>query len=106
MPELFCGLDRVEGQGPTRFPVACSPQAWSAGVAFHLVHAMLGLRAEAARNRLTLNSPRLPPWLGWMELHGLRLRDSRVAIRVSHGRENAAVELLERTGAAELLVRP
>ena len=31
MPELFCGFHRRAGEGPTLYPVACSPQAWSAG---------------------------------------------------------------------------
>ena len=30
MPELFCGFAREPGEGPTLYPVACAPQAWSA----------------------------------------------------------------------------
>jgi glycogen debranching enzyme len=30
LPELFCGFARRRGQGPTFYPVACSPQAWAA----------------------------------------------------------------------------
>ena len=30
MPELFCGFARHSGIGPIPYPVACSPQAWSA----------------------------------------------------------------------------
>ena len=30
LPELFCGFYRREGEGPVPYPVACSPQAWSA----------------------------------------------------------------------------
>jgi glycogen debranching enzyme len=32
LPELFCGFDRREGEGPVPYRVACSPQAWSARV--------------------------------------------------------------------------
>ena len=28
LPELFCGFPRRRSQGPTFYPVACSPQAW------------------------------------------------------------------------------
>jgi glycogen debranching enzyme len=105
MPELFCGFARTPGLGPTRYPVACSPQAWSAGVVFQLVTGMLRLTPDASENRVTLDRPRLPAWLGWLELRGLRVSKSRIDLRVTQGRENAAVELLARDGDAEVVVR-
>ncbi|HEY7520048.1 MAG TPA: glycogen debranching N-terminal domain-containing protein [Methylomirabilota bacterium] len=105
MPELFCGFTRVPGHGPTRYPVACSPQAWAAGVVFHLVAAMLAFRPDGAANQLTLARPTLPPWLTWLELRGLRIGKSRLALRVTQGTDSAAVELLARDGDAELVVR-
>ncbi|HEX6209584.1 MAG TPA: glycogen debranching N-terminal domain-containing protein [Methylomirabilota bacterium] len=105
MPELFCGFPRVDGYGPTQYPVACSPQAWAAGVVFMLIASMLGLTPEAADNQLTLNRPRLPGWLAWIELRGLRLRSSRMTLRASQGQDGAAIEMLSRSGDAELVVR-
>lgn len=105
MPELFCGFPRVAGYAPTRYPVACSPQAWASGVVFQLVGAMLGLRPEAADNQITLSRPVLPGWLTWIEVRGLRVSKSRLALRVSQGSDGAAVELLARDGDAELVVR-
>jgi glycogen debranching enzyme len=105
MPELFCGFARRPGHGPTRYPVACEPQAWSAGVVFQLAAGMLGLVPAATENRLTLDRPRLPAWLQWLEVHDLALGKSRVTIRATQGREGAAVELLERDGDVELVVR-
>ena len=105
MPELFCGFTRVEGYGPTRYPVACAPQSWAAGVPFQLVGAMLGLVPEAHENQLTLVRPQLPGWLRWLELNNLRVAGSRLSLRVSHGQEGAAVELLGRQGDTELVVR-
>jgi glycogen debranching enzyme len=105
MPELFCGFARRPGHGPTRYPVACEPQAWSAGVVFQLIAGMLGFVPAAAENHLTLDRPRLPAWLRWLELHDLRLGKSRVALRVMQGREGAAIELLARDGDVEIVVR-
>jgi glycogen debranching enzyme len=105
MPELFCGFNRLAGYGPTRYPVACSPQAWAAGVVFQLLRGILALVPDATENRLTLNRPALPAWLSWIRVHGLRLRDSSVDLIVSRSRESAAVELLGRRGDAEVLVR-
>jgi glycogen debranching enzyme len=105
MPELFCGFMRAPGHGPTRYPVACAPQAWAAGVAFQLVTSMLGLRPDAADNQLTLVRPTLPPWLTWLEVRGLRIAKSRLALRVSQGTDSLAVEMLARDGDTELVVR-
>ena len=105
MPELFCGFPRTQGFGPTRYPVACSPQAWSAGVVFQLVTGMLRLTPDATENRVTLDRPRLPPWLGWLELRDLRVKKCRIDLRVTQARENAAVELLARDGDVEMIVR-
>jgi len=105
MPELLCGFSRVDDYGPTQYPVACAPQAWAAGVVFMLIGAMLGLAPDAAANQLTLNRPRLPGWLSWVELRNLRLRDSRMTLRASQGQDGAAIEMLSRHGNAELVVR-
>jgi glycogen debranching enzyme len=105
MPELFCGFPRAAGYAPTRYPVACSPQSWAAGVVFQLVGAILGLRPEAADNQITLSRPSLPGWLTWLEIRGLRVSKSRLGVRVSQGHDGAAVELLAREGDAELVVR-
>jgi glycogen debranching enzyme len=105
MPELFCGFARAPGLAPTRYPVACSPQAWAAGVPFHLLSAMLGLSPDARDNRLNLIHPVLPSWLDWVEIRDLRLRDSSLDFVVSRGSQTAAVELLSRRGDAELVVR-
>jgi len=105
MPELFCGFERRPGFGPTRYPVACSPQAWSAGVPFQLLATMLGLTPDAHENRLTLIHPVLPPWLDRVEVRDLRVRDSSLDFVASRGSQGAAVELLDRRGDAELVVR-
>src|SRR6266550_3702164 len=40
LPELFCGFDREGSAMPVPYPVACSPQAWSAGAAFMFLETM------------------------------------------------------------------
>ncbi len=105
MPELFCGFPRTTGLGPTRYPVACSPQAWAAGVPLHLITLMLGLQPDARENRLSFVDPVLPSWLDWIEVRGLRLGESSLDFVVSRGSQGAAVELLARRGDAEVAVR-
>jgi glycogen debranching enzyme len=105
IPELYCGFARHADQGPISYPVACAPQAWAAGSMLGMLTALLGLTADARRHRLTLDSPVLPPWLRWLEIHGLRVGSARLDLSVVRGREGASVELLARHGNVELLVR-
>jgi glycogen debranching enzyme len=105
MPELFCGFARHPDQGPISYPVACAPQAWAAGSPLQLLTALLGLEPDAWSERLTLQSPVLPPWLRYVEIHDLRLGGSSFDIGVSRGRDGASVELIARRGDAELVVR-
>ena len=105
LPELFCGFERQPGYGPTPYPVACSPQAWAAGVVSQLLAAMLGLEPDAPGNRLTLVRPALPEWLPRVELHGLRLGRSRFDVLLTRQGGSAAVDVRARHGDAEIVVR-
>jgi len=105
IPELFCGFARHADQGPICYPVACAPQAWAAGSVFAMLTALLGLDADAERQRLTMESPVLPPWLRWIEIYGLRVGAANVDLSIVRGRDAASVELLGRRGEVELLVR-
>ena len=60
LPELFCGFPRVSGEPPIAYPVACLPQAWSAGSVFMLLQACLGLQVDAARSEVIIDHPQLP----------------------------------------------
>src|SRR5690606_25162115 len=62
LPELFCGFERLPGEGPTLYPVACAPQAWASAAVLMLLGAVLGIRIEADRGRVVLERPQLPPW--------------------------------------------
>lgn len=105
LPELFCGFPRLEGYGPTPYPVACSPQAWAAGVVSQLLAEMLGLQPDARGNRLTFVHPVLPEWLPRVELRNLRLGHSRFDVLVRREGAQAAVDVRDRHGDAEIVVR-
>ena len=59
VPELFCGFPRNANEGPIPYPVACSPQAWSAASVFLLFQACLGLEIDAPGNQIRFRRP--PP---------------------------------------------
>jgi glycogen debranching enzyme len=105
MPELFCGFTRQAGYGPISYPVACAPQAWAAGSVFQVLTALIGMDPDALARRITFQTPVLPPWLRWIELHGLKVGSTSFDLAVSRGRDSASVELIARRGDAELIVR-
>ena len=105
MFELFCGFPRVQGKGPTHYPVACSPQAWSAGATFMFLSTMLGLRAHADRRELELLRPNLPDWLGKVTVTNLRIGDASVDLLFHRWRGTTSAEVLRKVGDVSVTIR-
>lgn len=72
LPELFGGETRRPGRPPVRYPVACSPQAWSAAAAFLCIRTMLGLTVRPDGRSVGLD-PLLPQGVDRLEAHDLRV---------------------------------
>src|SRR5688500_16317557 len=83
LPELFCGFNRRKGEGPTAYPVACSPQAWAVASLFLLVQACLGLHINAHTNTISFLRPALPAFLDEVIIRNLRVNNLKVALRIS-----------------------
>jgi glycogen debranching enzyme len=105
MPELFCGFPREPGEGPTLYPVACAPQAWSAGSVFLIFQACLGLSISAPRAEVTFTRPRLPPALNELRIHDLELCGARVDLRVVRHEDGVDVNVTRRDGDVRITVR-
>ncbi len=102
LPELFCGFVRRPGEGPTLYPVACSPQSWSAASVFLLLQACLGLTIHAAENRLSFVHPVLPAFLNKLELHNLRVGKGRVDLLLLRHGHDVGINVLRREGQVEI----
>ncbi|MEO5703977.1 MAG: amylo-alpha-1,6-glucosidase [Candidatus Limnocylindrales bacterium] len=106
LPELFCGFDRAVADMPVPYPVACSPQAWSAATPLSLLQTMLGMHADAANGLLELDRPHLPAWLGKVTVHELRVGERTVDLLFHRWRGNTtSAEVLRRDGPLELIIR-
>jgi glycogen debranching enzyme len=105
LPELFCGFDRQTAPMPVPYPVACSPQAWSAGAAFMFLQTMLGLRPHADRNELELFRPNLPDWLGKVTVTNLRVGEASVDLLFHRWRGTTSAEVLRKVGDVALTIR-
>ncbi len=102
-PELFCGFDRVQGEGPTLYPVACHPQAWASGAVFLLLQACLGLSIQAPENKIYFYYPYLPPFLQQIRLRRLRLGAASVDIELTRGEGAVGINILRRDGPIEIV---
>lgn len=103
LPELFCGLERRTGEGPTLYPVACSPQAWAAAAPFLLIQACLGLRIEGARNRVVFERPYLPEGIPQLSIRSLKVGNSSVDLFFERQAENVRVQVLEKQGEVDVV---
>jgi glycogen debranching enzyme len=105
LPELFCGLDRRPGEGPTLYPVACAPQAWAAGSVYLLLQACLGICASAVQNTITFAQPCLPEVIPQLWIKNLRVASASVDLFLERSNaDEVRVEVLDRRGDAKVLV--
>jgi len=104
LPELFCGFPKSSGQGPTLYPVACSPQAWACGTVFMLLRAVLGVELSAIDQRITFRHPALPPFLERVELRNLRVGEACVDIALHRYPDDVVISVIRKTGQVEVLM--
>ena len=102
MPELFCGFTRRPGEGPTHYPVACSPQAWAAGAVFMLLQACLGMEIDAIDSSVRISNAKLPPFLDHLELENVAVGDARLDVRLLRRGDGVEVDILERRGSVSV----
>ncbi|WP_370073986.1 amylo-alpha-1,6-glucosidase [Salipiger bermudensis] len=104
LPELFCGFPRRETQGPTFYPVACTPQAWAAGAPLLLLQACLGLRFDAEARQVIFEQPILPGFLGEVVLRNLRLDGGSVDVALRRSGTHVVADVLRRDGPVRVIV--
>jgi glycogen debranching enzyme len=104
LPELFCGFRRREGKAPTSYPVACSPQAWSAGAVFMMLQACLGLTIDANLGQITFHYPQLPPSIERISIRGLAVGDGSVDLTLYRYSGAVGLNLDRRSGKIDVLM--
>jgi glycogen debranching enzyme len=104
LPELFCGFARQANEGPTLYPVACSPQAWSAAAPFLLVQAVLGLHIDAQAKQIRFVQPCLPEFLSELTLRDLKVGEHCVDLRLERLGGSTGLTVLRRGGPVHVIV--
>lgn len=103
LPELFCGLERRPGEGPTLYPVACAPQAWAAGAIYMLLEACLGISVSGVRRQVVFDKPYLPEELPDLCIRSWKIGSATLDLELT--RQNGGVEtkVLNKHGDIEIL---
>jgi glycogen debranching enzyme len=99
IPELFGGEARRPGRAPTKYPVACVPQAWSAAATFLCVRTMLGLTVGPSGTEVRFD-PLLPEGVDWFEARGLRVGTGTIDVRVAREGGRARVTDVQASGVS------
>ncbi len=102
IPELFCGFQRRENEGPTHYPVACHPQAWAAGSIFLILQACLGLYIK--NNTLFFKNPCLPEFLEEVWIKDLKLNGGKVSIYLKKYSRDVIVNVFEKEGNVKIII--
>ena len=103
LPELFCGFQRRQGESPTLYPVACTPQSWAAGSVFMLLQAALGLDIDATKGLVQFRRAKLPAFLEDMEIRNLAVGPTRLDVRIERHAEDVGISVLRREGDVEVV---
>ena len=103
LPELFCGFEKQNGNAPVPYPVACSPQSWSAAAVYALLNAALGLKIDGAASRLSFVRPVLPDFFDEIELNNLKVGAGAVDLLIHRRAQSATIEIRRRSGDVEVI---
>lgn len=104
LPELFCGFKRFPGQGPTLYPVACSPQAWASGSVFQLLQACLGLSFSAENPQIRFDHPQLPDYINTLEIKNLRFGHAEIDLVIHRHTNDVGINVLRKKGDIDIAV--
>jgi glycogen debranching enzyme len=104
LPELFCGFRRRPGEGPTSYPVACSPQAWASGAVFQFIQSCLRLSIDLEGRSLLVNRALLPPFLTYLRLRNLDLPFGQVDLLFEQQPLDVNVTVLQQRGEFDVRV--
>ena len=104
LPELFCGFARRQREGPTLYPVACSPQSWSTAAVFLLLQSCLGLSIKGAEAQISFDHPFLPEFLQQVQIKNLSIGTASLDLSIERHEEDVGINILRKEGDIKLVV--
>ena len=104
LPELFCGFPRRSNAGPTAYPLACAPQAWSAASVYALLASVLGISFVPSERQIRFFRPALPSWLSEVRLTNLRLGEASIDLALRRDGSAVSSDVTRREGSIEIVM--
>ena len=104
LPELFCGFTRRPSEGPTLYPVACSPQTWATASVFLLLQTCLGLSFDAPKKQISFSYPILPPSIQEISVKNLTVAGSSMDLNFVRHETDVGVNVLRKEGEVEAVI--
>lgn len=105
LPELYCGFHRRPNEGPTAYPVACSPQAWSVATIFILVQACLQIKINAITKTIVFDKPELPPYLEKIAVSNLKVGNHQLVFNAFRHQRDVSFNVITKPEGWELLIK-
>lgn len=102
LPELYCGFKRREGEPPTDYPVACSPQTWSVASCFMVIKAFLGIEIDASENVIRFHKPILPEFIDSLVIKNLKFKKNHLDIQFIKTIENVSIGILNKDSTVRM----
>lgn len=97
LPELFCGFERRRGEGPTDYPVACSPQAWSVAAVFMVLQSCFRISINAFTKTIQFDKPVLPPYLDHVYISNLPTGDKFCNLNLARMQFDVSFNLIQKS---------
>jgi glycogen debranching enzyme len=104
LPELFCGLERRHGEGPTLYPVACAPQAWAAAAIYMLLEAAMGISVSALQKQVRFEQSWLPEPITDLRITNLEVGPAAVDLLLQREPDGVRIEVLRKSGDVDVLL--
>jgi glycogen debranching enzyme len=105
LPELYCGFSRRRNEGPTAYPVACSPQAWSVAAVFMLLQSCLRIEINALEKKIVFNKPELPEYLEKISISNLRVGESICQFELYRHQYDVGFNVIQKPEDWELIIK-
>lgn len=102
LPELYCGFDRRPGDGPTLYPVACSPQSWAAAAVVQMLGSCLGISIDAPRRLLSIREPVLPSSIQKLQIENLRVGEAAADLSFERSGDLTRVNVTRKSGDLQI----
>ena len=105
LPELYCGFVRKANEGPTAYPVACSPQAWSVTVLFMLLQSCLKISINASTKTIVFDKPDLPAYLEKIHVSKLMVGEHELSFDAYRHEFDIGFNVIQKPPGWEVIIK-